>query len=115
VSPRYNVGTNKADVGVGYAVGGTSIGVDSASRRVTLAQMVGDKNVIIPSVGIDGTVDVSVQRHFDGHGRITTAFKPSESINVKWEEGPYVANIYAPIDGFSIDKIDVSIKRKVDF
>ena len=115
ISPRYNVGSSKADVGVGYAVGGTSISVDSASKKVTLAQLVGDKSLIIPSVNLSGQVDVSLQRSFDGFGTITTSIKPTESINIKWEEGPYVANVYAPIDGFSIDKVDVSIKRRVDF
>jgi hypothetical protein len=114
ISPRYNVGSSKADVGVGIAVGGTSVSVDSGSKKVTLAQMVGEKSVLIPSVNSAGKVDVSLQRSFDGFGTITTSIKPTESVNIKWEEGPYVASIYAPIDGFSIDKIDVSIKRRVD-
>jgi hypothetical protein len=114
ISPRYNVGSSKADVGVGFARGGTSISVDTATKKVTLAQMVGDKSLLIPSVSTSGKVDVSLQRSFDDFGTITTSIKPTESINIKWEEGPYVAMLHAPIDGFSIDKVDVSIKRRVD-
>ena len=114
VSPRYNVGTNKADVGVGYAVGSTSINVESSNKKLTVAQLVGDRNVIIPSITTEGKVELSLQRKFDGFGKITTSIKPAEAINIKWEEGSYVANIHAPIDGFSIDKVDVSIKRRVD-
>ncbi|KAI2496376.1 hypothetical protein MHU86_18112 [Fragilaria crotonensis] len=35
VSPRYNVRSSKADVGVGFARGSTSISIDTATKKVT--------------------------------------------------------------------------------
>jgi hypothetical protein len=106
--------SRKADIALGYAVGGTSLSMDSGSQTVTLAQMVGDKTVLMPTVGTDGSVEVSIQRRVEGLGTITTTLQPSEAIRVQWEEGPYVANIRAPLHNFSLDNVEVRIKRKVE-
>jgi hypothetical protein len=114
VSPRYNVGSKKADVGISYAVSSTSVSIDSGSQKLTLAQVVGDKTLVMPSITPDGQFDVSVQRNFDGIGRITAAVKPNSSVSLTWEDGPWIANVNAPMDGFKFSSADVSIKRKVD-
>lgn len=114
LSPRYNVGNKKADIGVSYAVAGTSVSIDSASKKVTLAQVVGGKTLVIPSITPNGDLDVTVQRNFEGFGRVTAAIKPNSAVNVKWEDGPWVANMNAPMNGFKFDGVDVSFKRKVD-
>ena len=112
------MGSKKADVGVSFAMGSASVSMDSATKKVTLAQVVGgpDSNLlIIPSISMKtGQVEVAWQRKFESFGTVTTTVKPSESINVKWTQGSYEANVYAPIDGSKSNKVDVSIKKRVD-
>jgi len=117
LNPRYDVDSQKADVGVTYAVRNTSVNIDSESKKITLAQLVGDKNVVMPSISLGGKFDIAVQRSFD-FGKIITTIKPEDAVNIKWEQGPYVATINAPIENNGLSKfegIDVSLKTRVDF
>lgn len=117
VNPRYNVAARKADVGVTCSLGNTSLNIDSSNNKLTVAQLVGDKNVIIPTITTNGEFDVAVQRSLgEGLGTITTAFKPREAINLKWEEGPWVATVTTPMNGMrpAFGEVDASFKRKMD-
>lgn len=116
VSPRFDVGTKAANVGVSYSLDtGTSVNIDSGSKRVTIAQFLGERNVIIPSLSMAGDFDVSYQRMFNNWGKITTSFRPKESINVQWEGGPWVANVHAPMEGYTkFHGVDFSFRRQVD-
>jgi len=111
VSPRYNVDNKKADVGVSYAISGTSVGVDSSNRKITVAQVVGGNTLVVPSITTNGDFDLAVQRNFDGIGKITASIKPNSAVNIRWEDGPWIADLNAPMDGFKFKGIDVSYKR----
>jgi hypothetical protein len=116
VNPSYNLRSSFADVSCAYTIDRTSFKVDAAAKKLTIAQSVGKKTKIIPSITAAGKFAVDVQRSFDQYGKLTTSLKPKESVNVKWEDGPWVANLYAPMSSYyKFDKVDVSLKRKVDF
>ena len=56
------------------------------------------------------------ERALSGGDKITTTVNSNESLDMKWEDGPWLAKISAPLDGYRLGEgVDVSIKRKVDF
>lgn len=116
VNPSYNVKSATGDVTCAYSLDKTSFKVDAASRKLTISRAIGDKTWIIPSFTTAGKFALDVQHSMDKYGKLTTSLKPKESVNVKWEDGPWVANVYAPMSSYyKFDKCDITLKRKVEF
>mmetsp|Transcript_46771 Transcript_46771/g.141683 ORF Transcript_46771/g.141683 Transcript_46771/m.141683 type:complete len:88 (-) Transcript_46771:81-344(-) len=83
-------------------------------QTLTVSRQVTDDDTIAPSISSSGDVSLQWKRSLDA-GQITTTLKPSDSVNVKWEDGAWTANIEAPMDGMSVEDMNVSVKRKIDF
>jgi len=116
ISPSYNLKSSSGDVVCAFALDKTTFKVDGAAKRLTISQAIGKKTNIIPSITAAGKFTLDVQRSLDEFGKVTTSLKPNESLNVKWEDGPWVANMYTPMSNYyKFDKVDVTLKRKVEF
>ena len=107
--------TSSSDVTIGYASDGTSVLVEASTskQKLTLTQMVTDDDKISPSITSSGDLAVAWKRSLSGGNAITTTVKVNDSINVKWEDGPWTASFDSPLHGTSIDGVNVHITRKL--
>jgi hypothetical protein len=117
LSPRYNVRANKGDVTIAYGIQDTvvSIVADLKKSKVTIRQNIGDNNQVAPSITTDGKVELEYRRSVLT-GTVTTTVKP-DVLGVQWQDGPWQANMKAPLDGgFSglKDRTQFSVRRVVD-
>mmetsp|Transcript_4212 Transcript_4212/g.6393 ORF Transcript_4212/g.6393 Transcript_4212/m.6393 type:complete len:268 (+) Transcript_4212:116-919(+) len=117
VNPRFLLGAGTTEATVAYDLEKTSIVVDatSSSQKLTVGRQIGDDLFISPSITTDTRFSLDVAKSTDSVGKITTTLTPNECINLKWEDGPWTANINAPMSGIKFDEgVNVGIKRKVD-
>jgi hypothetical protein len=100
VIPQYNLDSGKGDVKVAYGIAGATVTVDAAgdSQKVTVSKQFGEKNRIAPSISTKGDVELEYSRSI-ASGSLTTTIKPNNSINVKWQDGNWAANLNAPMAG----------------
>lgn len=94
--------------------------MDVQQRRFTLSQTFGrgNRNTIVPIVSTTtGDVSLSFSRDLSGNGRVTTTFKPDDSVAVQWSDGDWDATIRAPLEGWfwkgGGSGVKVSMKRNV--
>lgn len=119
VSPTYSVGSATGDVKVAYAKDNTqSIQIDvdtNNNAKLSLMQKVADGHVLKPSITTKGQFEMEYETSID-KGKVSTTYKPNHYVNVKWSDGPWVANFNAPMDGYYNFKegVKVSVKTKVD-
>ncbi len=118
LSPRYNVQANKGDVTVAYGFQDTVVSIDANldKQKVTIRQNIGDMNQVAPSISTDGKVELEYRRNVLT-GTVTTTVKPNEFVGVQWRDGPWQANMKAPLDGGLgglKDGVQVNIRRIVD-
>lgn len=115
VNPRVTLG-DKTDVSVAYDWENTSVKVDAVrdAQKLTIAQKIGENNLIRPSITTGGDFSVDYERTLDTGTTLTTTLSPNDSVNVKLEDGPWMCNINAPVDGLSFDGITIAIKRNVE-
>jgi hypothetical protein len=118
LSPRYNVQAKKGDVTVAYGFQDTIVSIDANldKQKVTIRQNIGDANQVAPSVSTDGKVELEYRRNVLT-GTVTTTVKPNEFVGVQWNDGPWQANVKAPLDGgFGSlkDGVQFNIRRIVD-
>jgi hypothetical protein len=118
VSPRYNVQAKKADVTVAYGFQDTVVSIDANldRQKVTIRQNIGDMNQVAPSFTTDGKVELEYRRSVLT-GTVTTTVKPDEFVGVVWQDGPWQANVKAPLDGGLAGLkggVQVNIRRVVD-
>lgn len=116
--PRFNVRSRKADMTVAYAIEDTVVIVDAASnkQKVTINQRIGENNAVSPSITTDGEVDFEYRRSL-ASGSLSATVKPNDSINLKWEDGPWEANFKVPMEGFHKLRdhgVKVNVRRNVD-
>lgn len=99
VIPSYNLVTQQGNVKLAYGNPGVSLSLDANmdQQKVTVAKGFGT-NIIAPSITNQGDVEVQVTRRFET-GFVTATIKPNESVNVKWSDGKWVANVKAPMNG----------------
>jgi len=116
VNPRFNLAASKADVVLGYDTDSTGVQIVASreGQKITLSQKVLDSNVISPSVTTGGDVALQWKKDLGDGSSVVTTVKPGDSVGVKWTDGEWVANIDAPLDGLSLENVNVSVKRKVD-
>ena len=126
IDPRYDLRSKRADATVGYTFRDTSLMVDGNNRKLTLSQMIGRSNAIIPSLKFgmqDGTTDkkridfnLKCRRDLQDGGQVSTTWKPDDYVSIQWIDGGWNARIYAPIDGYYNIKggVKLSVKQNVD-
>lgn len=115
VAPRYNVKSSKSDLAVAYGIQDTVISIDAAldRQKIRVSQTIGD-NQVSPSISTEGEVELEYRRNI-GTGAVTAAIKPNSHIGVKWEDGPWVADFQAPMDGMTFtDGVKMNVRRRVD-
>jgi hypothetical protein len=119
-NPRYDLQKKIPDTTVGYSCKNTSLKMDVQQRRFTLSQTFGrgNRNTIVPIVSTTtGDVSLSFSRDLSGNGRVTTTFKPDDSVAVQWSDGDWDATIRAPLEGWfwkgGGSGVKVSMKRNV--
>lgn len=118
VNPRYDVKSSIFDVVLGYSKDKTAIKLEASTsdQKLTVSRQVSDSDKLSPSVSSSGDVSLAWEKSLSGGDTVTTTLKTNESVDVKWEDGAWVAQISTPIDGFELGEgVDVSIKRKVNF
>ena len=111
--PRYNVPANKADITVAYGFQDTVIAIDAdmKKQKVTVSQQIGTDNQISPSVTTDGDVELEFRRNIM-NGALTTSFKPNSHVSFRWEDGPWVADFKAPMEGLSFPEgVKMNVRR----
>ena len=127
VIPRYNVDRNQGDIKVGYGIEGASVGVHLAPNKsvLTLSKQLGENNRITPAVATNGEVELEYRRKLavpttatssgsggSRGGIVTTTFKPNAFVNIKYEEGPWIANLNAPMKGLSFHEgVKFNVRR----
>lgn len=115
-NPRVKVQTlSSTDVLVDYDIGSTSVNLQASKsdQKVTVSYDVNDSNSISPSVSTNGAMSFAWKRTLTESNSVTTVLKPS-SINVKWVDGAWTAEFDSPLDGISMEALNVSIKRKLE-
>lgn len=126
IDPRYDLRSKRADAAVGYTFRDTSLMVDGNNRKLTLSQMIGRSNAIIPSLKFgmqDDTTDkkridfnLKCRRDLQDGGQVSTTWKPDDYVSIQWIDGGWNARISAPIDGYYNIKggVKLSVKQNVD-
>lgn len=117
LTPRFNLASGKADVTVEYAHDDTRIKIDAGTdhQRITVAQRIDDANSVSPSITSDGELQFGYRRVV-GDGAVTAIYKPNDRTSLRYEEGPWVATVDIPMDGyFELNSGDamVNIRRSV--
>jgi len=115
ISPKYSVG-GKADVSVGYAMDNTAIKIDTAGKKLTIAQSFHDGvDIISPTINMAGDVSLSYTRKLD-KGQIKTTYTPDDSVMVQWSDGVYQTTFKAAMDGYykTNSGIKINMKRTLE-
>lgn len=99
VSPSYNIANGRGDVTVSYGIEGTTVTVDANedTQKLTVEKEFGD-NLVAPSISTTGDVTLSLSRSIE-KGTVSATIKPNDSVNLKWEDGKWSANLNAPMEG----------------
>ena len=101
-----------------YDTGDTGVQVEvssKSSQKIIISQQITESNRIAPSITTSGDLSLQWEKTLGDGNSITTTLNPNQSVNVKWEDGPWTATFDTPLDGLWMDTINVSVKRKVDF
>ena len=119
IVPRYNFPFRRTDVRVAYGTEDTVIAVDasdSMDAKLTVSQRLGYDHSFTPSITSQGDLELEYRRD-TSDGSVTATYKPYDSANVKWEEGPWQANFKAPLEGLfrPTQGVQMNIRRSVDF
>lgn len=117
ITPTYSVKGKSGDVKLSYGLADTVLTVDATldTQKITVSHMIGDKNLVEPSLSTDGDFEFEYRRSI-GQGALTAAYKPDAYVGVSYEDGPWVATFRAPISGLykPTDGVKVNIRRAVD-
>ena len=87
---------------------------------LTISRRVGDNVVIAPSIStaaaprIAPSIRVSF-RHDVNDSSSVINFSPKENINFEWRNGALSLNAIAPIENNRIERVNVSVKKKMEF
>lgn len=120
INPSYDMKCSKGECQIGYSSSDSSTGITvktgSEETKLTVSQKVTNTNRVSPSITSDGKFSLQWQKYLSSSGdSVTTTIAPSDSISLKWNDGPWTANFKTPLSGFKIGEIDVGISRKVPF
>jgi hypothetical protein len=115
--PQYNLDTQKPDLRIAYGIVDTTVVIDASlgKQKITLSQRIGDKKSVTHSITTDGDVELEYSRAL-ANGILTTIFRPNDSLDLKWQDGPWQATCSAPLTGLRKfkDGIKVNVRRSVD-
>ena len=111
---------SRGDVVVSYDAGGAGVRVvaspDSTGEITVSQNVMGPDNVLSPSIPTGGDMSLRWDRNLKDGGSLTTTVAPGDSVGVRWTDGPWVADVNAPLEGFfSPGEVKDSVRRKVDF
>lgn len=84
------------------------------SQEVTITQQLDDSTSISPTINNSGDISVAYNKDLDD-GSLSATLKPSESLDVEWNDGDWTANVNCGLDGINVDSANVSIKRDITF
>ncbi len=121
INPRYYRAINDGDVTLAFDSdsGETAVTIDASrsSQKLTVSQKIMEGHTITPSVTSKGGVTVAWKMDLNtGSGdSVTTTICPGDKINVKWEDGPWVAQFDTALNGFKTEGLTVKVNRKVSF
>ena len=117
VTPRYNINSSEADVTLNYDSDDTTVTVDASSsvQKLTVSQQITSEDRLTPSVTSNGDVSVAWKRSLGDGDSVTTTVTPGDSVNVKWEDGPWVAQFDSALDGYKTEGLSVRVNRKISF
>ena len=117
ITPRYDIASSTADVTLSYDSDETSITVDASksAQKVTISQQVAAGHKLTPSITSSGETSLAWKKDLGGGDSVTTTLTPGDSINVKWEDGDWVAQFSSGLDGFTTEGLTVKVNRKVTF
>jgi hypothetical protein len=114
VLPRYNVASSEGNVKVTYGVAGASVTIDCQGNKsvLTIAKQLGLKNRVSPSISTDGDVVLEYRRSIAATGVLTTTVNPDSFLNIKYEDGGWVASMKAPMERYKLNQgAQFSIRR----
>ena len=99
--PRFIFAKRMTDVRIEYQHEDTRIQIDADmdSQRISLAHSFDENNSFSPSIRSDGEIELEYRRAI-GDGVMTANYKPNHSTIIKYEDGPWVANVDIPMDGY---------------
>jgi len=118
VKPSYDIKSNSGDVAIKLTTDKSFVEVkgSKSEQKLTVSRKVTENQRIAPSLTSDGKVALEWEASLSGKNSLLTKLEPKEKINIKWTDGPWIADVNAPLnDGFKLENVDVSLKRKVEF
>jgi hypothetical protein len=118
VSPLLTVKSRDVDVNVNVELGRTVVNVaaSKADQTVSVEQALDAANTIEPSYSVATNKFAVTWNRLLGKGSsLATTLRPNESLDVKWNEDGWVADLSVPIQGGKFGDIDVKIKKEVTF
>jgi hypothetical protein len=115
LNPSYSIANQSADAVVGYTYGPTSMKVDAQKKQLSVTHSFA-QNTISPTVSAGGDFSLSYSRTLDDYGKVTTTWKPDDSIKVQWNYDGWDATVVAPLEGYynTNGGVKVSMKRNID-
>lgn len=116
IIPRYNIASHQADVTIGYDSDNTSVTVDASTSRqiLTVSQQVADGHTLTPRITSAGDFSLAWKKDLGNGDSVTTTVSPGDKINVKWEDGPWVAEFNSDFNGYKTEGLTVRVNRKVN-
>jgi hypothetical protein len=118
VTPRYNIQSSEAEVTIGYDSDDTTVKVDATSAstmKLTVSQQVAPGHRLTPSINCGGDVSVAWKKDLSNGDSVTTTVTPGDKVNVKWEDGEWVAQFDSALNGYKTEGLSVRVHRKVSF
>ena len=117
ITPRYNLASSEADVTIGYDSNETTVTIDASKsqQKLTVSQQILDGHRITPSITSSGDISVAYRKDLDNGNSLTTTVSPGDKVNVKWEDGPWVAEFDTALNGLKTEGLAVRVHRKVTF
>mmetsp|Transcript_9893 Transcript_9893/g.13053 ORF Transcript_9893/g.13053 Transcript_9893/m.13053 type:complete len:274 (+) Transcript_9893:75-896(+) len=118
ITPKYDIAARKADVQVSYGTDVTVVTVDANAdkQKVTVSQEMGDNiGSIKPSITTEGDIELQYSRKV-GTGSMTAKYKPNDSAEVVFNDGPWEVTVTAPMDTFDNfgQRLKFNLRRSVD-
>lgn len=117
LTPRYNIASSEADITLGYDSDDTTVTIDASgsSQKLTVSQQVVAGHRLTPSITSAGDFSLAWKKDLGDGDSVTTTVSPNDKISVKWEDGPWVAQIDTELDGYKTGGLSVRVNRKVTF
>ena len=100
LNPEYDVKAKSGSIVVSYGKDDTSFAVDTKSKKLSLTRTFLESSSVTPTLSLDGDVSLAYTRSMDNGGKITTMWKPDDSISLKWSDGEWDTTFTARLEGY---------------